>query len=332
MSRLVTRRRALILGIVVIVVVGGWWWRDKRNASQKPVKTYTVTRQDVKQVIVASGEITADRQATLRFPASGKVAYVNVHEGETVRRWQALAGMDTADLAAAETAAFYRYQAADANAKEVEDSVKGHAADETFAQKNDRVTAQASRDIAYDNWLEARRHTRDANLVSPLAGIVTQVTVSAVGASVTASDGVVVVDPASLYFSLEVDESDVGQVSLNQPVEVNLDAYPNATFTGKIERMSFKSSLSDSGATVYSVKVKLAGANLGQLRLGMNGDARIIVHQVKQVLSLPLDAVVDGFVLLPDGKKKPVAVGAEGEDTVEIKSGLGEGDAVWQFP
>lgn len=83
-----TRRRALILGVVVIVVAGGWWWRAKRNASQKPVKTYTVTRQDVKQVIVASGEITADRQATLRFPSSGKVAYVNVHEGDTVRQWQ----------------------------------------------------------------------------------------------------------------------------------------------------------------------------------------------------------------------------------------------------
>lgn len=318
--------------IAVLMAVGGsWWWRSRQQAKQ-PVQTYTVTRQDIREVIVASGEITADTQATLRFPASGKVAYVNVHEGETVRRWQALVGVDTTDLSSAETEAYYRYLAADANAKEVEDSVKGHDSDETFAQKNDRVAAQLARDIAYDNWLEARRNTRDAHLVSPLAGIVTQVTVSAVGASVTAADGVVVVDPTSLYFSLEVDESDVGRVSLGQPVEVTVDAYPHTTFKGKIERMSFKSSLSDSGATVYSVKVKLAGADLTQLRLGMNGDARIIVREQKQVLSLPIDAVVDGRVMLPDGQKKPVAVGVEGETAIEIKSGLNEGDVVWQFP
>ena len=330
MKRRLTRRN-LIVVVILLAVGGGWWWKSHQQA-KKPVKTYTVTRQDVKQVIVASGSIVADRQATLRFPAVGKLAYVKVHEGDKVWQGQALAGMDTADLAAVETTAWYRYQAADANAKQIEDAVKGHDSDETFAQKNARVAAQTARDTAYDVWLQARRHTQDANLISPLAGVVTQMSVSAVGASVTVSDGVVVVDPASLYFSLEVDESDVSQVSLNQPVEVSLDAYPNTTFKGIIERMSFKSSLSDSGATVYGVKVKLAGADLTKLRLGMNGDARIGVHEVKQVLSLPLDAVVDSQVLLPDGQKKPVAVGVEGEDTVEIKSGLGEGDVVWQFP
>jgi len=328
MKRWLTRRNLIVVA-VLLAVSGGWGWRSRQQAKQ-PVQTYTVTRQDVKQVIVASGEITAEKMATLRFPTTGKLAYLKAAAGETVKKGQSLAGMDTADLAAAETAAFYRYQAADANAKEVEDSVKDHSSDETFSQKNDRVAAQTARDIAYDNWLAARRDTRDAHLISPLAGEITSISTTAIGSSVTITDGITIVDPASLYFSLEVDESDIGKVSLGQKVEVTLDAFEDVTFTGTVGTIAFQSIVSDSGATVYPIKITLDTRGLNTLRIGMNGDAKIILKEVRQVLTLPLEAVVDGQVTLTKGEKKSVETGIEGEDTVEIKSGLNEGDVIWQ--
>ena len=63
----------------------------------------------------------------------------------------------------------------------------------------------------------------------------------------------------------------------------------------------------------------------------MNGDARIILTEAKDVLTLPLEAVIDGQVLLPTDEKKQVEVGIEGEEAVEIKSGLNEGDKVVSF-
>lgn len=326
----ITRRRALLFGLIVLIVGGVWFWRS-RQASQTPPQTYIVTKQDVKEVIIASGEITAERNATLHFPVPGKLGYINVSEGERVRKGQSLLGMDTTDLASAELEAYYRYLAADANAKEIEDSVKGHDSDETFAQRNDRIAAQVARDIAYDNWREAQRDSKDAHFVSPIAGVVTNITVSAVGSSVGVTDGITIVDPGSLYFSLEVDEADIGKVTLNQKVEITLDAYEDSVFSGTVDRISFGSLVSDSGATIYAVKIKLDSNDLTRLRLGMNGDARIILKEARDVLTLPLEAVSDGQVMLPTNEKKQVEVGIEGEEIVEIKSGLSEGNEVVSF-
>ena len=82
------------------------------------------------------------------------------------------------------------------------------------------------------------------------------------------------------------------------------------------------------GATVYRVRIKLDQNELGDLRIGMNGDARIILREETGVLVLPLEAVVDGEVVLTSGLKKKIETGIEGETVVEIKSGLNEGDQV----
>ncbi|MDO8487945.1 MAG: efflux RND transporter periplasmic adaptor subunit [bacterium] len=322
-----TRRRVLLFGVILLILLGGWWWRSSQ-ARRTPVQTYSVVTGDVRSVIIASGEIKADKIATVRFPATGKLGYLNVTEGQLVKKGQSLAGMDATDLSSAETEAYYRYLAADANAKEVEDSVKGHDRDETYVQRNDRVAAQTARDIAYDNWREAQRDVRDALLFSPLAGIVTNISVSAVGATVTVTDGVTVVDPGGLYFALEVDEADIGQVQLDQAVEMTLDAYPDSPFTGHVGTIAFASSISDSGATVYKVRIKLDLADMAKLRLGMNGDAKITLEEAKGVLTLPLETVVDGRVKSQDGQIRQIETGIEGEDTVEIKSGLSQGDQV----
>src|SRR3989344_4329080 len=211
----ITRRRAFIFGLILLTLFGLWRWRAGR-AAVSPVKTYTVARGDVKDVIVASGEIVAGKTANLRFPATGKLAFINVSEGDVVRKGQALLGMDRTDLSSAEMEAYYRYLAADAYAKKIEDSVKGHDSDETYTQRNDRIAAQTARDIAYDNWREAQRDARDAILVSPISGVVTQITVSTVGATVTATDGITIADPQTGYFAAEVDEADVGRVAVGQ--------------------------------------------------------------------------------------------------------------------
>lgn len=329
MRRFITKRNIIIL--VVLVGAGLFFWNRSRNAAKPAeVRTATVTRGDVREIISISGKVVADKQATLNFLSAGKVAYVTAQPGDQVRRGQGIMGLDTGDLKAAERAAWYRYQAADANAKEVEDDLKGKASTENFAEKNQRVAAQTARDIAYDNWLVAQRAVNQSHLVAPFDGVVTAMTVSAVGDVVGPTDGVTVVAPGGLHFEGEVDESDIGRIQVGQVVDVTLDAYEGKTFAGTVSKIGFASRLSNTGATVFPLEISLPAASMGDFRVGMNGDADIVVQVARGVLKTSTDAVVDGEVVFkndPEAKKK-VHTGVEGVDDVEITQGVSEGDVL----
>lgn len=299
-----------------------------KNKSKETIKTVAVTRKDVVAQIGASGKIVADKMATLNFPISGKLAFVNVIAGDKVGAYQTMAGMDVADLDTSVTKAWYSYLAYDAAAKLAEDQVKDHASDETFAQKNTRVAAQTARDTAYDAWKLAMRAKQNSYLVAPFAGMVTNVTVSSAGDTIGITDGITVVDPQSLRFRAEIDETDIGKIFVGQEVVVRLDAFATEKMLGRVERIAYSSSISDSGSTVYVVDIKLTDDNVSKLRLGLNGDVTIVLERAINALSVPAETVINDEVIMPDGSKKQVVTGVVGDMDIEIKSGLNEGELV----
>lgn len=328
MRKFLTKRNIII---VILVVVAILVVRGKMNSDAKAkaaIKYATVVRKDVESSLALSGKIASDKVAKLSFPVPGKLAYVGVAEGDMVTMGKALLALDTGDLAAAEQAAYYRYVAADANAKQVEDSVKGHDGDETFAQKTARVTAQTGRDMAYDAWLTARRAHYNATLYAPFAGVVTQLTSNVVGDTVGVADGATVVDPTSLHFEAEVDESDVGKIEVGMPVSLALDAFAGQKISGTVKSVGYTTRISSTGATVFPVDIQVMSDIQKKFRLGMNGDADVILGTAKNVLTLPVEAVVDGQVNLVDGKQAKVKTGLEGVTEVEVIEGLKEGDKV----
>jgi RND family efflux transporter MFP subunit len=329
MKRWVNKRNGIILLVVILLV--GWWWMGRKNPDTQELKTAEVKMGDVKQILTASGKIQAEKMATLNFNATGKLAFIRVRVGDGVAAGQVMAGMDIGDLKAAEQAAYYKYIAADANAKEVEDSVKGHDVGESFAQKNDRVAAQTARDIAYDGWLTAQRAVKNSYLVAPFDGIVTGVTAQVPGDTVSITDGITVVDPGSLYFASEIDESDVWLVPVGKVAEIKLDAYPDDGFEGAVFNVAFESSLSSTGATVYKAKISLPSNDLGKYRIGMNGDANLVLKEAKGVLKVPVEAAVDGQVEVKVGEqivKRAVETGVSSDAEVEIRGEFNVGDVV----
>ena len=323
------RRRNIAIAILILVVGAGWWlWMRSKSNNNKNTRIVSVEKGDVVRTLALSGKIKAEKEAHLRFLSPGKLGYVKAREGDEVKKGTAMMGLDVRDLAAAETAAYYSYIAADANAKQVEDEVKGHDNDETFVLKNKRVAAQTVRDKAYDTWQSAIRAKNNASLIAPFDGVVARVTVNVVGQAAGVTDGVDVVDPDSLYFEAEVDEADLSMVTIGKKVKVELDAYPDKEFEGEIKIIEFVAHISDAGATVFSVRVKISEEDIEILRVGMNGDATLVVSEAKNVLKLPIEAVVDGEAEMEGGGKRKVEVGIEGDDLIEVKVGLKEGERI----
>ncbi len=326
-----TRRRAII-SLIIIIVLGYFGYRQ--FFAKKGVKTATVSRETFEETVSASGKVKAYDMATLNFFSTGKLAWVGVKEGDSVRKWQGLMGLDTTELNAAATAAWYNYLAADANAKEVEDTVKDHDNDETFTQKNLRVSAQTARDKAWDAWRVAQKALKDATLVTPISGVVVNLTANLPGDTVTLTDGITIVNPDSIYFQAEVDEIDYSKVREGQEVKLKLDAFPDKVFKGKVTKIAHQGVETSGGGINILVDIEFDPQG-EKVIPSLNGEADFLISKKENALVIPKEYVIykEGktFVDVKEGrrvKEVEIELGFSSTDNAEVTKGLEEGQSI----
>ncbi|WP_029895369.1 efflux RND transporter periplasmic adaptor subunit [Desulfohalovibrio reitneri] len=173
---------------------------------------------------------------------------------------------------------------------------------------------------------------------SPIDGIVSQVTAQegeTVVSGLQVSNLITVLDPTRLEMWIYVDETDVGQVERGMPVEFTVDAHPDTTFHGTIDRIYPEPEIRDN-IVYYQAIVDLDEEEAGQLRPEMTTQCQIVVQELQDVVSLPNTAlkwvgekkVV--FRVGQDGAAEQIDpdLGLEGLERSQILSGLAPGDDV----
>jgi len=156
------------------------------------------------------------------------------------------------------------------------------------------------------------------------------------GAGVAPGAGAFLTLDAANAFQVVVpfEEADAARIVPGQPVQVTVDALPNDTLTGRVVSVA-PSGVDLSGIVSYYATVVVDGG-ADRLRDGQTAEANVRVESVDGVLRVPASAVRRSggqptvTVAGPDGK--PVAVpflaGLVGDDYVEVRSGLTDGDRV----
>ncbi len=150
-------------------------------------------------------------------------------------------------------------------------------------------------------------------------------------------------DLSYLTLTLNVDELDIFDVSVGQTVNITADAIEGRSFVGRVTKVSVAGDASN-GATTYPVTIQIDESN--GLLPGMNVDASILVSEASDVLIIPSAALMRGNRVLitkdsPSAKSAmesveapngyvyvSVTTGVSNDDTIEITSGLTEGDVV----
>jgi HlyD family secretion protein len=201
-----------------------------------------------------------------------------------------------------------------------------------YARANARV-AQAQAQLE-----QARIRLEDATLYAPFDGVVAQINVAPGETISGATTPLVLIDVARYLVKVTVDEVDIARVAIGQQVEVLIDALGAPTLSGTVLRSEPLPS-GDSGVTSYRVTVEIDPSGRA-LKPGMTASATIIADRRTNALSLPAAAVrsegekslVKLVVVAADGSRtvedREVQVGLRTDDTVEIVSGLAEGDQV----
>ncbi len=196
----------------------------------------------------------------------------------------------------------------------------------------DAARVKGEKDYKY--WQEAYK---PAPLISPLNGTLIVRSVEP-GQTVAATNPVVVVADRLIVEAL-VDETDLAQIKLGQRVEITLDSYPDKPIMGKVLQISYESTLVNN-VNVYTVDIDPDQAT-DLFRSGMTANVTFIVAELKGVLAVPSEAVMEWprgvprpkgaefavYVKTFTGKLKPVPVkiGRSDGRLTEIKEGLSEG-------
>lgn len=329
--RLSGKRVILLAGLILLIFLGFNLFGQKKPDS---LQFASVKKQDIKSIVSSSGSLTGKNAVDLKFKSSGKLAYLNIKAGDTVSKYQSIAGLDTTLLSIDLQQAQNTLRDKQATAEKVEDDVKDNEDDESYSQRQTRTTAQVARDNAYDDVKAARKALSEAHIYSPIAGIVTQAKYVA-GQNVGASDVIAqIVDFSRIFFEAEIDEADISKISLNQKAEVSLDAYPDRIFEGEVWEIISQTKTTSQGATVVTVRINL-GEETTQIQ-GLSGQATIILDEAKSALTIPLEALRDDNTVFVQNNQnfepKIVVVGIKSDTDAEIKEGLEEREKVLLNP
>ena len=256
---------------------------------------------------IASATFAYQAERTLTAQASGTVSAINVQEGDAVSKGDILIELTGDDLTESIQSASESLRSAEISMQNQQDNMSNYT------------------------------------ITSPISGTIIEKDAKQGDALTSGSTLCVIYDLSYLEMVINVDELQIGALSVGQKVQLTADAVTDKTYVGTVTRVSMKGS-SSGGTTTYPITIRIDDTD--GLRPGMNANAEIVVAEANNALVVPNAAVIrGGYVLV--SKKSPsaanavedmdapdgyvyvkVETGVSDDSYTEIKSGLQEDDTV----
>lgn len=205
----------------------------------------------------------------------------------------------------------------------------------------DTAAARARVAQAAASLQEARQSYDDAFLTAPMSGIVTAVNFET-GENISAVDELVTVMTDQLQIKANISESDIAAIAVGDVVEISFDALPGeAPLLGKVAAVDPAETVIQ-GVIYYQATISLESAD-ERVKSGMTADLSILAERRDAVLTVnPTGVQYEGdqpfvYVITVDEKgskqktRRDITIGLEGDQSVEVMSGVAKGDLVMLF-
>ena len=270
------------------------------------LQTTNVVRGALRITAEATGTVEPIRKVEVKSKASGEVLALSVDVGDLVQTGALLARIDprdvrnsfdqaAADLEVAE-ARLEISQAQNQRSKELMEGGVITAQEYENARLN-LANAQASLIKARTNESLAELRLGDVTITAPLAGTIIQKSVEEGQVIQSASGNVsggttlfVMANLLEMQVRTLVDETDIGQIRQGMPATVKVEAFPDQSFQGYVEKIEPQGVVQQS-VTMFPVIVRLDN-RADVLRPGMNADVEILVDEAADILLVPNNAIV----------------------------------------
>lgn len=321
-------------------------------------------------VLNASGYVVAQRKAAVSSKSTGRLEYLGIEEGSRVKKGEIIASLENADLKATRNKAAANLQVSEAQLKEAKaEEIDAHLnftrqqalikADLIARQDFDTAQARYHKSLAAVEAARSSIRAAQAALAeaqtalefslirAPFDGVILTKNaevgevVAPFGSATNARAAVATMaDMDSLMVEADVAESNITQVKLKQPGEIQLDAMPHRRFRGEVHMIV---PTADRSKATILTKVTFLDKDPGILP-EMSAKVAFLARPLKSDEEKSR-LVVSPKALLPrrgqwlayavqDNRVKAVSVeiGPQWGELVEVKGGLQEGDKVVMAP
>jgi Cu(I)/Ag(I) efflux system membrane fusion protein len=182
------------------------------------------------------------------------------------------------------------------------------------------------------NLVKTGQAQRNVTFLSPVSGVVTEKK-ALLGMRFMPGEMLYqVTDLSAVWVIADLSEQDIGLVKAGAPARVTTTAYPNEAFDG---RVTYVYPTMKAETRSIPVRVELANPG-GKLKPAMFAQVEMHVGGTAPVLTVPDSAVIDTgtrrMVLVQVGvgrfEPREVELGARGENFVEVRRGLSDGELV----
>lgn len=318
----------------------------KKNIPAASVITSKLQKHDMVRSQLYTGDIYPIQQASIYSKVSGNLEKVYVDIGQFVRQGQILALVDTTLYVQNMKQAYAAYLQADANQQNMKlnyDRNKSLLTQKLISQQdvdNSKAAfdiAHAQKEAALASYKNAQTQLSYCKITAPFSGFITKRNLDA-GAYLTSSTS----QASSVIFTLmdldvvkimaNIPEKDIASLKSVLSVDVTIDALQGKVFPAQIKKMSQAVDM-----TTRTLAVELDINNKDhQLKPGMFANISLVLEKKNNILSLPIDAVIQDdngqfvYVITPDSvaHKKYVETGIKQANLIEIVSGVSETDKI----
>lgn len=293
--------------VVTLALVGVAACSTGEAAEEGPgFATTVMSRGNLRITVEATGTVEPMRELEVKSRASGEILRLYVDVGDEVSPGTLLAEVDPRDVRNAYEQAEADLAVAEArseiNAQQLRRQEELLAAgvvtqQETEATSLEVANSEANLVRARTNFALAELQLRDVTIRAPLQATILQRNVEEgtviQSASQNVSGGTVLFVMAaleSMQVRTLVDETDVGQLQAGMPATVQVEAYPERSFRGRVEKIE-PQAMVEQNVTMFPVIVTLDNRE-GLLRPGMNAEVEILVDEALDVPLVPNGALV----------------------------------------
>ncbi|HWP82615.1 MAG TPA: efflux RND transporter periplasmic adaptor subunit [Bacteroidota bacterium] len=307
---------SIVLLFVALVLVGcGNSPGNSPGPDRRPVVLVEVERarrMPILATVSATGTITAKNEVKIIAQTEGKINKLDVEEGDRVTAGQVVVQLDASILAAQRNEAEAQMRDAEANYERLKRLYESNLVSvQEFDQAKTRYEVAKAR-LEYQEAV-----LRYTTIRSPISGVVTFRGAREGDIAVPRTVLLTVSDPTNLVIEVNVSELEIPKIKLGDPVQVQVDAYPQSEFRGKVRRIF---PVSDPLSRLVKVEVQLTDKD-PRLLPGMFARAVLTTSRKDDAVVLSNDAIIAS----QDGRTFAFVV----EDTVvrrrELKLGIRDG-------
>ena len=355
------KRTGTIITLLVIVIAfsaGIWYIYSKDKTNPVVFQTETASIRTIVKKTVATGNIVPKEEVFIKPNISGIIHEIFVVAGDVVLAGDLIAKVkvvpninslnsaknninsaktqvETARLALESQKSIYLRQKelfdkAVVSANEFDQALLSYnQAQQRYNQENVLLTAaQQTFDIVKTGTAKGLGAAANTEIRATVSGMILDIPVK-VGNQVIESnnfnDGTTIAtiaDVEQMIFEGKVDESEVGKITENLPLEITVGAIENKKFKAVLDFIAPKG-VSENGAIQFEIKGTLNNQNATFIRAGLSANASIILARAENVLSIK-----EALVQYDPKTKKPfveIATGAQEFQRKEISLGVSDG-------